>query len=63
MLSKLHKIERFPPVFPKVLMKGQDGLTSHVACHATLWTENSNEHPQTRDQQKYYIEIPQNLLV
>ena len=33
-------------------MKGQDGITSNVACHAMLWTENSNEHPKTRDQQK-----------
>ena len=28
-----------------------------------LWTENSNEHPKTRDQQKHDIEIPQNRLV
>ena len=53
----------FPPVFRKGRMKGQDGMTSNVACHATLWTENSNEHPKTRDQQKYDIEIPQNRLV
>ena len=62
-LSKFHKIERFPPVFRKGRMKGQDGMTSNVACHATLWTQNSNEHPKTRDQQKYDIEIPQNRLV
>ena len=53
----------FPPVFRKGRMKGQDGMTSNVACHATLWTQNSNEHPKTRDQQKYDIEIPQNRLV
>ena len=44
-------------------MKGQDVMTSNVACHAMLWTENSNEHPKTRDQQKHDIEIPQNRLV
>ena len=38
-------------------------MTSNVACHAMLWTENSNEHPKTRDQQKHDIEIPQNRLV
>ena len=37
-------------------MKGQDVMTSNVACHAILWTENSNEHPKTRDQQKHDIE-------
>ena len=42
-------------------MKGQDVMTSNVACHAMLWTENSNEHPKTRDQQKHGIEIPQKL--
>ena len=36
-------------------------MTSNVACHAMLLTENSNE--RTRDQQKHYIEIPQNRLV
>ena len=41
----------FPPVFRKGRMKGQDGMT--VTCHAMHWTENSNEHPKTRDQQKY----------
>ena len=50
-------------IFRKGLMKGQDGITSNVACHAMLWTENSNEHPKTRDQQKHDIEIPQNRLV
>ena len=44
------------------MMKGQDGITSNVACYAMLWTESSNEHPKTRDQQKYDIEIPQNQL-
>ena len=34
-------------------MKGQDVMTSNVACHAMLWTENSNEHSKTRDQQKH----------
>ena len=34
-------------------MKGQDVMTSNVACQAMLWTENSNEHPKTRDQQKH----------
>ena len=54
----------FPPVFPKGRMKGQDVITSNVACHAILWTENSNEHPKTRDhKQKHDIEIPQNRLV
>ena len=43
--------------------EGQDVMTSNVACHAMLWTENSNEHPKTRDQQKHDIEIPQNRLV
>ena len=38
-------------------------MTSNVACHAVLWTENSNEHLKTRDQQKHDIEIPQNGLV
>ena len=28
-----------------------------------LWTENSNEHPKTREQQNHDIEIPQNRLV
>ena len=28
-----------------------------------LWTENSYEHPKSRDQQKHGIEIPQNRLV
>ena len=36
-------------------MKGQDVMTSNVACHALLLTENSNEHPKTRDQQKHEI--------
>ena len=53
----------FPLVSRKGRMKGQDGMTSKVACHAMLWTENSNEHPKTRDQQKHDIEIPQNRLV
>ena len=53
----------FPPVFRKGRMKGQDFMTSNVTCHAVLWTENSNEHPKTRDQQKHDIEIPQNRLV
>ena len=53
----------FPPVFRKGRMKGQDGMTSNVACHAMLWTENRNEHPKTRDQQKHDIEMPQNWLV
>ena len=53
----------FPPVFRKGRMKGQDFMTSNVTCHAMLWTENSNEHPKTRDQQKHDIEIPQNRLV
>ena len=44
-------------------MKGQDVMTSNVACHAMLWTENSNERTKTRDQQKHDIEIPQNRLV
>ena len=44
-------------------MKGQDVMTSNVACHAMLWIENSNEHPKTRDQQKHNIEISQNRLV
>ena len=44
-------------------MKGQDAITSNVACHAMLWTENGNEQPKTRDQQKHDIEIPQNQLV
>ena len=34
-------------------MKGQDVMTSNVACHAMLWIENSNEHPKTLDQQKH----------
>ena len=38
-------------------------MTSNVACHAMLWTENSNEHPKTRDQQRHDVEIPQNRLV
>ena len=38
-------------------------MTSNVACHAVLWTENSNEHPKTRDQQRQDVEIPQNRLV
>ena len=33
---------------------GQDGITSNAACHAMLWTENSNE-PKTRDQQKHSL--------
>ena len=37
-------------------MKGKDVMTSNVACHGMLWTENSNEHPKTRDQQKHDIE-------
>ena len=41
----------FPSVSREGRMKGQDGMTSNVACHAMLWTENSNEHPKTRDQQ------------
>jgi len=49
----------FPPAFRKGHMKGQDVMTSNVACHAMLWTE----HPKTQDQQKYDIEIPQNRLV
>ena len=53
----------FPPVFRGGRMKGQDVMTSNVACHAMLWTENSNEHLKTRDQQKHDIEIPQNWLV
>ena len=53
----------FPPVFRKGRMKGQDGMTSNVACHAMLWTENSNELRKIRDQQKHDIEIPQNRLV
>ena len=40
-------------------MKGRDVMTSNVTCHAMLWTE----HPQTQDQQKHDIEIPQNRLV
>jgi len=36
----------FPPVFRGGLMKGQDVMTSNVACHGMLWTENSNEHEQ-----------------
>ena len=36
-------------------------MTSNVARHAMLWTENSNE--RARDQQKHDIEIPQNRLV
>ena len=43
--------------------KGQEVMTSNVDCHAMLWTENSNEHPTTRDQQKHDLEIPQNWLV
>ena len=39
----------FPPVFRGGRMKRQDVMTSNVACHAMLWTENSNEHPKTRD--------------
>ena len=50
------------PVFRGGRMKGQDVMTSKVACHAMLWTENI-EHPKTRDQQKHDIEIPQNWLV
>ena len=53
----------FPPVFRGGRMKRQDVMTSNVACHAMLWTENSNEHPKTRDQQKHHIDIPQNRLV
>ena len=53
----------FPPVFRGGRMKGQDVMTSNVAGHAMLWTENSNKHPKTRDQQKNDIEIPQNRLV
>ena len=34
-----------------------------VAYHGMLWTENSNEQPKTRDQQKHDLEIPQNRLV
>ena len=37
----------FPPVFRGGRMKGQDVMTSNVACHTMLWTENSNEHPKT----------------
>ena len=44
-------------------MSAEAVMTSNVACHAMLWTENSNEHPKTRDQQKHDIEIPQNRLV
>ena len=43
-------------------MKVQSVMTSNVASHTMLWTENSNEHPKTRDQQKHDIEIPQNRL-
>ena len=32
-------------------MKGQDVMTSNVACHAMLWTE----HPKTQNQQKHDI--------
>ena len=53
----------FPPVFLGGRMKGQDVTTSNVACHATLWKENRNEYPKTRDQQKHDIEIPQNRQV
>ena len=53
----------FPPVFRGGHMKGQDVMTSNVACHAMLCTENSNEHSKTQDQQKHDIEIPQNRLV
>ena len=28
-------------------MKGQDSMTSNVACHAMLWTENSNKQTKT----------------
>ena len=52
----------FPPVFCGGRMKGQHVMMSNVACHAMLWTENSNEHPKTRDKQKHDIEIPQNRL-
>ena len=62
---KTHGIEwkLFPPVFRGGRIKGQDVMTSNVACHGMLWAENSNEHPKTRDQQKHDIEIPQNRLV
>ena len=53
----------FPQVFHGGRMKGQDVMTSNVACHAMLWIEKSNEHPKTRDQQKHNIEISQNRLV
>ena len=33
----------FPPVFRGGGVKGQDVMTSNVACHAMLWTEKSNE--------------------
>ena len=45
------------------VMPGFYNICFYCACHATLWTENSNEHPKTRDQQKYDIEIPQSRLV
>ena len=46
----------FPLVFRGDRMKGEDVMTSNVACHAMLWTENSNEHPKTREEQKHDIE-------
>ena len=53
----------FPPVFSGGRTKGQEVMTSNIACHAMLWTENSNERPKTWDQQKHEIEISQNWLV
>ena len=44
----------FPPVFRRRHMKGQDVMTSNVACHAMLWTENSNEHPNSRPAKTWY---------
>ena len=44
-------------------MEGQDVMTSNITCHTMFWTENSNKHPNTQDQQKHDIEIPQNRLV
>ena len=38
-------------------MEGQDVMTSNITCHTMFWTENSNKHPNTQDQQKHDIEI------
>ena len=35
-------------------MSAEAVMTSNVACHAMLWTENSNEHPDSRQTKTWY---------